>query len=50
MLHTGAGHSNNCQIVLKLLGYDVFCNKYFAAEKISSKFGGIRGINRLHYK
>ena len=26
MLHTGAGHSNNCQIILKLFGYDLFCN------------------------
>ena len=26
MLHVGAGHSNNCQIVLKLFGYDIFCN------------------------
>ena len=22
MLHIGAGHSNNCQIILKLFGYD----------------------------
>ena len=26
MLHKGAGHSNNCQIILKLFGYDIFCN------------------------
>ena len=26
MLHIGAGHSNNCQIRLKLFGYDIFCN------------------------
>ena len=26
MLHIGAGHSNNCQITLKLFGYDIFCN------------------------
>ena len=26
MLHIGAGHSNNCQRILKLLGYDIFCN------------------------
>ena len=26
MLHIGAGHSNNCQIILKLFGYDIFCN------------------------
>ena len=26
MLHMGAGHSNNCQIILKLFGYDIFCN------------------------
>ena len=24
MLHVGASHSNNCQIILKLLGYDIF--------------------------
>ena len=22
----GTGHSNNCQIILKLFGYDIFCN------------------------
>ena len=27
MLHIGAGHSNNCQIILKLFSYDIFCNK-----------------------
>ena len=26
MLHIGAGHSSNCQIMLKLFGYDIFCN------------------------
>ena len=26
MLHIRAGHSNNCQIMLKLFGYDIFCN------------------------
>ena len=26
MLHIGADHSNNCQIILKLFGYDMFCN------------------------
>ena len=26
MFHTGAGHINNCQIILKLFGYDIFCN------------------------
>ena len=26
MLHIGAGHSNNCQIILKLFGYDIFSN------------------------
>ena len=26
MLHIGAGQSNNHQIILKLLGYDIFCN------------------------
>ena len=23
MLHKGAGHSNNCQIILELFGYDI---------------------------
>ena len=26
MLHIGAGHSNNYQIILELVGYDIFCN------------------------
>ena len=26
MLHIGAGESNNHQIILKLFGYDIFCN------------------------
>ena len=26
MLDTGAGHSNNCQIKLKLFKCDIFCN------------------------
>ena len=26
MLHIGAGHSKNCQIILKLFGNDIFCN------------------------
>ena len=26
MLHVGAGHSNNCQIILKLFGHVIFCN------------------------
>ena len=26
MLHIGAGYSNNCQIMLKLFEYDIFCN------------------------
>ena len=25
MLHIEAGHSNNCQIILKLFRYDIFC-------------------------
>ena len=49
MLHMGAGHKNNCQIILNLFGYDMFCNN-LQYKKISSKFRGIRGINQLHYK
>ena len=26
MLQIGAGRSDNCQIILKFLGYDIFCN------------------------
>ena len=26
ILHIGTGHSNNCQMILKLFGYDIFCN------------------------
>ena len=26
MLHIGAGHSNNCQIILKLFRYHIFFN------------------------
>ena len=26
MLHIGAGHSNNCQIICKFFVYDIFCN------------------------
>ena len=26
MLHIGAGQSNDHQIILKLFGYDIFCN------------------------
>ena len=28
MLHIGAGHSNNCKIMLKLFRYDIFCNNF----------------------
>ena len=29
ILHTGAGHSNNCQkIIFKLFEYDIFCNNF----------------------
>ena len=40
MLQIGAGHSNNCQITLKLFGYDIFWNN-LQHKKVSSKFGGI---------
>ena len=33
MLHIGAGHSNNCQIILELLGYDIFCYNFAAQFK-----------------
>ena len=28
MLHIWAGQSNNHQIILKLFGYDIFCNNF----------------------
>ena len=43
--YVGAGHSNNCKIILKLFRYDIFCNN-FSTKTISSKFGGIGGITR----
>ena len=49
MLDIGAGQSNNHQIILKLLGYDIFCNN-LQCKKILSEFGGVRGINHLRYK
>ena len=49
MLHIGAGHRNNCQVILKLFGYDIFCNN-LQHKTTLSKFGGIRGINHLCYK
>ena len=49
MSHIGTGHSNNRQIVLKLFRYGIFCNSLLH-KKISSKFGGIRGIDHLRYK
>ena len=49
MLQILAGHSNNCQIILKLFRYDIFCNN-LQHKKIKTKLGGIRSINHLHYK
>ena len=47
MLHIETGHSNNCQIILKLFGYHILCNN-LQHKKISSKFGGIwLGINNF---
>ena len=33
MLHIGAGQSNNHQIILKLFGYDIFCNNLHWKKK-----------------
>ena len=41
MLHIGAGNSKNCQIILKLFGYDIFCNNFHHKN---------RGIAHLGYK
>ena len=39
MLHTGAGHSNNCQIIiLKLFGYDIFCYNLQHKKKFKANF------------
>ena len=34
MLHIGAGQSNNHQIILKLFGYDIFCNNFAVQKKV----------------
>ena len=28
MLHIGAGQNSNYEIILELLGYDIFCNNF----------------------
>ena len=33
MLHIGASQSNNHQIILKLFGYDIFCNNLQCKKK-----------------
>ena len=48
MLHIEAAQSNNHQIILKLFGYDIFCNN-LQWKKILSELGGIRGINHPCY-
>ena len=48
ILHIGAGQSNNHQIILKLFGYDIFCNN-LQCKNIFSELGGIRGINHPRY-
>ena len=37
ILHIGAGHSNNCEIMLKLFGYNIFCNN-LQQKKIEANF------------
>ena len=49
MSQIGTGHSNTCQIILKLFGYDIFCNN-LQHKKISSKFRNITDVNHLCYK
>ena len=49
MLLIGEGHTNNSQIIPKFFGYDIFCID-LQQKTISSKFGGITGINDLRYK
>ena len=46
MFQIGAGHSNNCQIILKLFRNYMFCNN-LQHKKFFSKFGGIRGNQSL---
>ena len=49
MLHIGAGHSNNCQITLKLFVYDKVCNN-LQHKRNFKQIWRFRGINHLHYK
>ena len=49
MLHIGAGHSNDCQIKLTMIRYDIFCYN-LQHKNVASKFGGISGVNHLRYK
>ena len=43
MLQIGAGHSSNCQVKLKLFGYDI-------QIQFQANLEGIRCINHLCYK
>ena len=36
ILNIGAGYSNNCQIILKLFGYDIFCHLFAAIKKFQA--------------
>ena len=50
MLHIGAGHSNNCHIILNWFDYDIFSSNFHAGlKKMSSKFQGIRVSNLFRY-
>ena len=49
MLHKGAGKSSNCEIILELFLYNIFCNNLKRKKKLN-EFGGIRGINHPRYK
>ena len=54
-LHIGAGHGNDCQIILILLGYDIFCNilehkkfkqiwRYQRHYSLKLQTGGMAGV------
>ena len=51
ILHIGAGHMNNCQIILKLFGYDIIWNnlqptKFQANLEVSEVLRGVLFIVR----
>ena len=50
MLHIGATHTNNSQIIPKLFVYDIFCNDLQQKKQFQANLEASRGINHLRYK